>query len=191
MSMQQNYVCLHTLKNLEEIEKSVKQLGMEVIFKSSYASVDAEELSEEERIAWIDGLEQRLARNLEYTSVFSKTLEDLAHTGKKHASEIYSLLKQYRENPSKKILDSIKMLDMIADSHFKYQRDVGLTASPYSMLELIASPGIYAGTSVNVSCLIARKGENIVKYISIRDNNDPILTIMGPEASSIKEMFQD
>jgi hypothetical protein len=159
---------------------------MEVVFKTSNCYIDAGDFNKEERNAWLDGLEERLARNLEVGATFSKSLDDLAQAGRKHASRIYSLLKQYRENPSKEILYLIN----IHEDRFIYRsRDIGLMASPTSMLEFIAAPGIYAGTSVNVSCLIAREGENVVRYISIWENNDPIITIIGPHAEIIKAQF--
>ena len=185
--MQQNYVCLITSKNINDVEKTIKQLGMEVIFKTSNCYIDAGDFNEEERNAWLDGLEERLARNLEVGATFSKSLEDLAQAGRKHVSKIYSLLKQYRENPSKEIL---YLINMHEDRFIYCSRDIGLTASPTSMLEFIAAPGIYPGTSVNVSCLIARKGENVVRYISIRENNDPLITIIGPHAEIIKVQME-
>ncbi len=187
--MQQQYVYLNTTKNLEETERAVKELGMEVIFKSGYAQIDVDDLTNEERNAWIDSLETEVDRVLESVPVLSKTLEDLAQKGKKHANEICSLLKQYRENSSKELLDKIKMLNTIASSELKNAWQ--FTPTPYQMLQYITYPSFRVTSSVSVSCLIAKKGENVVRYIGILENKDPILTIMGPEASSIKEALQD
>ncbi len=187
--MQQNYVCLHTFKNINEIENTVKHLGMEIVFKSSYAQIDVDDLTNEEGNAWIDSLETEVERVLESVPVLSKTLEDLAQKGKQHANEIRSLLKQYRENSSKELLDKIKMLNRIASGELKNAWQ--FTHTPYRMLEYITYPTVHVTSSVSVSCLIAKKGENVVRYINILENKDPILTIMGPEASGIKEAIQD
>ncbi len=180
MVMQQDYVCLQTLKDLDEIEKSVKKLGMEVIFKCKRAYVNPEDLTKEEKNPWIGGIEESVNRNLENGAMFSKTLEDLAQTGRRHASEVLAILNRYKENPSKEILDSLFSMYLIASRHAK-NYDL-LHPSLTSMLELIANPGVPIPSSVSVSCLIAKKGENVVRYIGILDNKDPIVTIMGPDA---------
>ncbi len=182
--MQQQYVYLNTTKNLEEIERVIKELGMEVIFKCKHAYVDLEGLTKEEKNAWIGGIEESVNRNLESGAIFSKTLEDLAQTGRKYASEAHALLRRYRENPSKEIFDSLFSMYLIASRHAK-NYDL-LHPSLTSMLELIANPGVPIPSSVSVSCLIARRGENVVRYIGIRDNKDPIVTIMGPDAEILK-----
>jgi len=186
--MQQQYICLNTSKNIDEIEKTVKQLGMEVILKSKYASIDVHDLTNEERSAWVDSLEMELDRILESLPRFSKTLEYVAKSGKKYADEIRALLKQYSENPRKELLDKINMLNTIAFEELKDHR--GLSPEASTMMRYIAYPTIGVSSSVSVSCMIAKKGESVVRYISILHNNDPIVTIMGPDAQTLKQALE-
>jgi len=48
---------LNTSKNLAEIEKIVKDLGMHIILKVGMAYLDFKELSKEETATWVNSLD--------------------------------------------------------------------------------------------------------------------------------------
>jgi len=188
--MQKHCVSINTVKNIDEIEAIARQVGMEIVFKCRNAYVEPEDMNEEERIAWIDGLEETLSRNLELGAVFSKSLADLAQTGRRYASEMYSLIKRYRENPSKEVYYSILTLGMLHKNKFKNMQDCTLTRSVYSTIEIIACPTVVQLPPIHASCLVATMGENIMRYISFRENDDPVITIAGRDAEIIKAQME-
>ncbi len=174
---------MNTSKNLNRAEKIVKNLRMEVILKLDGVTLALEDLSKEEKAAWIDSLESHMSSALDLCQTREKAFREAVGRSKRYAEEIRELIKCYKHNPDFDILGAITKLNKK-----EYKRGTSLYEELRAAeIRLIGLPPLHVSGPTNCSLLIAKRGENVLRYVSILDSNDPVVTITGPNAKSLLE----
>ncbi len=124
-----------------------------------------------------------MSRALDLYHMREKAFRDVASRSKRYAEETRELIKCYKHNPNFDILGAITRLN---EKQYEQGRDLHqkFRAAEYG---LMGTPMLRVSGHANCSILIAKLGENVLRYVSILENNDPVVTVMGPEAKSLLE----
>lgn len=111
MQQQQQYACINTLKNLDEMETIVRGLGMEIIVKARTVILDFDQLSIEERIAWTDSVAVHMRGVVDNYTTDEKLFQEIRVRRQEYMEEIQQLIKSYKNNPEIDIVKTIKSLN--------------------------------------------------------------------------------
>ncbi len=182
--MQQKCLQFHTSKSFPQTLKILEKEKLEIIFQSTRCRIDFTELTVEEQISWIEEREKYMKRCDEllkknrgkYESYFEGIISFRAQTKEllklhKHSPSSYKTSEKYEQfiKKGKKLRESFDFMRL-----FVYLSDF--------------SDQIPLRTEVTCSCIIAKKGTNLVRYLSFE--RDPIVTIIGSKASSLKSTLE-
>ena len=178
--MQQQLVYLHTDKNLEETEEILKQQGMEIILRSNSLSLNFSDMTEEEQVGYLKTIEVDMQNAADKLELQEKQIEILARKGNsfsKELREIFNSLKNSRNT------NRIKHFQYLQEEFRKVQ---GLVSSIEDLR--YRSRDIRLNDSIRCSCLIAKMGTDVIRYLSFEE--DPVLTITGPNATNLKSTLE-
>jgi len=178
--MQQQLVYLHTEKNLYETEEILKQQGMEIILKTNSMSIYFSDMTDEEQISFLKTLEEDLEVTVEMLDIQDRHIEILARHGNSFSKDYREILKSLKFSKNE---DAIKQFQVIKKKLRKSQR---LAESFSDLRNRVRFLGLT--DSVSCSCLIAKNGTDIIRYLSFEQ--DPVLTITGPNATNLKSSLE-
>lgn len=104
---------------------------------------------------------------------------------RRYAEEVTEIIKSYKDDPSTDIVHAITTLSSKrSEEILNHYRETRL---PIRIRDILYLPTLHIQDRVYGSCLIAKKDENLLRYLSILEVKDPTITISGPDASYIKE----
>jgi len=180
-------VIFHTLKSFQRTEQILREANMEIIFKSKRAEVPLDEMSDEERESWLVFQQKRLVMN-------SSNLKQSINSGKETLAflsdsfEIIEKIQKMSQNePDYRQIEEMIQACIKKHSHlrsyFGYNRMVDLLE--YKL------PSMLNSAEITCTTIIAKKGENWLRYLRALKNEDPIVTISGSDAEQIRTLFED
>jgi len=194
--MSQQCVHLHTEKELDATKEILEKQGMEIILKSHTAYLPFDELTEEEKKSYMLEVEKDLIQQFK---INERILNEFRKRMKFYDSlkkSIFESLKLMKNSPTQ--IRTIKAYDEYSSS----LRELGYIFHNCSQsMEDLADPlgsslrssgrpstGGVSGGSIRCSLLVAKKGDNLVRYLSFK--TDPILTITGKDAKNLKSTLE-
>ena len=165
------------------MKRIVTTLGMDVILETSHMRLEHTDLSKEEKIAVLDSIEDQIryyVKNMDDAIKKAEEFKSLMMSGRKYANEFFEIIKEYKDSPNPDITNVRGVLSKKA-RQFSFERD-----DFGHFFEVMKMSDLYFALcgDIFISCLLARKGENFLRYISIR--KDPMITITGPDAEDLK-----
>ena len=182
--MQQKCVYLHTAKNLKQTEKILKNSGMEIVFKSNDISLPLKELSVTETIAWFEECNKEIRWTLKRFDDYENDLVNLKKNIETAGKNISELVKLYHNDPNG--YKTNEKYELCLKKMRKASNRYGFrTAIRFALRRTLRIT-----TPIHCSCLIAKKGNNIARYLEFHENKDPILTITGPKATNMKTLLE-
>ena len=179
--MQQKCIQFHTLKSFPQTLKIFEKEKLEIIFRSQNTHIDFADLTIEEQISWIETREKRMQRCDKFLKKHSGKFENLFESLTDLRKQTKELVKLYRSNPL-----SYKTSEKY--EQFSEERKKLVEKYDYNALYDLLSHYFHDSLSVYCSCIIAKKGNNVVRYLSFK--KDPIVTIMGSKASGLKSSLE-
>ncbi len=181
--MQQECLYFHTEKIMDETNDILQNEGMEIIFKADSIWLDYNELNEAEKSCWIISVERYLESNLNSVKESEIDVElfiEQNKSVKKSLIEIINLLKNSVDQSLSGKYDQLFKEMYVYNKKLKQFDQYGRRGLNFSRLGI--------NSQVSCSCLIAKQGNNIVRYLSFED--DPVLSITGPEANNLKSTLE-
>ena len=175
--MQQKCLQFHTSKSFPQTLKILEKEKLEIIFQSNRCQIDFTELTVEEQISWIEEREKDMNRCDEFLKMNRGKYESYFESIIGFREQTKELLKLHKHSPSS------------YETSEKYEQFIKAREKlngTWDFLKLYAflSHQIPSGTIAVCSCIIAKKGTNLVRYLSFE--SDPIVTIIGSKASDLK-----
>ena len=180
--MQQQCVYFHTGKNTEETAEILKQQGWEIIYKSYNDDIDFNTLTEEERISWLLVYEERIKEQIRFLQKHDREYGSFIISTdqiKQRFEKLSSMLKNSQLPITEKfeiIVSEMRKIDAMLEQITTW-------------LNTIFERG-YPEYQHQIQCarIIAKKGSEQIRYLEF--DNDPIITITGPNANSSKASIE-
>jgi len=175
--MQQKYLQFHTSKSFSQTLEILEKEKLEIIFQSNECRIDFTELTIEEQISWIEANEEHMKH---YDMFFKKqggNLESYFESIMDFRKQTKELVKLHRNNPSS--YKTSEKYDQFIKAWEKVKGKYDFRPVYHYSQEYL-KPNV----RVSCSCIIAKKGTNLVRYLSFE--SDPIVTIIGSKASDLK-----
>ena len=179
--MQQKCIQFHTLKSFPQTLKIFEKEKLEILFRQEGTHINFSDLTIEEQISWIETREKRMQRCDKFLKKHSGKSENLFESLTDLRKQTKELVKLYRSNPL-----SYKTSEKY--EQFSEERKKLVGKYDYNALYDLLSHHFHDSLSVYCSCIIAKKGNNVVRYLSFK--KDPIVTIMGSKASGLKSSLE-
>ena len=178
--MLQKSVSFHTSKSFPQSLEILKKARLEILFHAEGIHFDFMELTVEEQISWLQTREKFLRRSDEFLKKHSGNFENLFDSLKDLRKQTKELIKLYRSRP-------LNYQTSEKYEQFNKARQQLMKKYDYEPLYDLLSHHFRDGLSVYCSCIIAKKGNNLVRYLSFK--RDPIITIQGPESRAMKAIL--
>jgi len=182
--MKQQSVYLHTKKELGLVHNILKEEGMEIIFKSPCVDLHFWDLTSEEKASFMEILAEDLSRSLKGLESVDKDEKNLVKKLKSFKDESVEFGKLLRSNPTN--FKTNEKYESLNKMRLAYSRQVE-KGSIFSYMRMRSYDFLFPGKT-QYSVLIAKKGTEIVRYLSFRQ--DPVLTITGPKAAKLKSSLE-
>jgi len=187
--MQQQCVYFHTEKEPKETENILKKEKMQIIFKTNQVEMRLQDLTEEEKDSWQKFQLEQIKMHLEVIEIYEhqhqENFEKIKSKNKEIAEIIQSCLTSVENLKvvNKANRKRLKLTLKSVRSHRElYFTERGMMDYPSQLFE---------NNRIICSCIIAKQGENFVRYLQFLENQDPVLTITGPNADSIKSTLEE
>jgi len=182
--MEQQLVYLHTEKNLEETEQILKNQGFEIIYKSMDDEIDFYNLTEHEKISWINAFKDDLKKQIIDLQQDDKDLE-------KHVDP--------KEFISKKFVNVFNFIqnDNKFQTNEKFEiivNEMRLIDDQYNIIKnwldclIFIDHNALGYSELRCSRLIAKRGSEKISYMAFL--NDPILTLQSQNATNLKSTLE-
>jgi len=150
---------------------------MEIIVKSNTMYLNFSQLTPEEQNGWIKSVGEDLEDAVDEVTRFYNRLERFYKKTKSFPLQIREMMNELRKSENLPITDRHKhLIQKLMDFSHETQH-----LSYYSRYRI---RDIRLDDRIRCSCIIARKGNDIVRYLEFQ--KDPIVTIKGPNASNLK-----
>jgi len=193
--MSQQCVHLHTTRELDATERILKMQGMEIIVQSNHANLRFSDLTDEEKKSYMLEVEKELKEQLEFNEKTLKGFGMLMKDYSKFKKSIFASLDLIKNSNGKirttKAYEKYSSNIMsLGNSFMDCFHGMNRIAFPLDLVPIswrrTQNSSVVNGTIGTIRCslLVAKKGDNTVRYLSFK--RDPILTITGPEAKNIK-----
>ncbi len=196
--MSQQCVHLHTTRELDATERILKMQGMEIIVQSNNAKLRFSDLTDEEKKSYMLEVEKELKEHLESNE---KTLKKFGMFMKDYSmfkksifasldliknSNVIRTTKAYEKYSSNITSLAHSFMDCY-NGMYQISHPLGLVPTSWRRTQ---NSSVAIGTIGTIRCslLVAKKGDNTVRYLSFK--RDPILTITGPDAKNLKSTLQ-
>jgi len=178
--MKQQCIYLHTTKDLAETEEILKNEGMQIVFQSDDAEIKFSDMIEEEKIGWLKSMQEDLDGQISDMELNRKAYQLGINFIEKKFVDVLNLLKDDNysnvDEKCKKIVEEMSEIDQ----HYYKMGDWKCCVT--------IDHGIIRQSKIRCSCLIAKTGTDVVRYLSFL--NDPILSITGPHATNLKSSLE-
>lgn len=179
--MKQECVFFHTEKSLREAKNILKNEKMQIVFRSDNVQLKLSDLTEEEKISWGKFQDERIFRNLQRIRDWEQEWSASFKNSKSIYDETVHLMKELRKKGN--LTKMKQILKEKLGKHMRSGKISQLFSAQYFMDEI---PDILDSNEIHCSCIVAKQGDNIVRYLKFLENEDPVITITGPKASSLK-----
>jgi len=197
--MSQQCVHLHTTRELDATERILKMQGMEIIVQSNHANLRFSDLTDEEKKSYMIEVEKELKAQLEINEKTLKRFGMLMKDYSKFKKSIFASLDLIKNSNGK--IRTTKAYDKYSSNIMSLGNSFmdcfhGMTqiAFPLGLIPIswrrTQNSSVAIGTFGTIRCslLVAKKGDNTVRYLSFK--RDPILTITGPDAKNLKSTLE-
>jgi len=179
--MQQQSVYFHTTKNLSESKEILEQEEIQIILKTNSLYLKLEDLTEEEQKSWLKGIKNDLEDAADGIDIFYKQLKRFHSQKEEFPKNLRNLIEQLPDSDF-----------VLSDSHRKIIQDLAdfeYDTRHLSYFNNIRSRDISRiDQSIRCSCIIARKGDDLVRYLEFL--RDPVVTITGKNAAKLKSVLE-
>ena len=179
--MEQKLVYLHTDKNLKETEEILKKQGMEIILKTDSMRLHFSDMTEEEQLSYLKIIEKDLDNTSDRLEIQDKERKILDRTGNSFSKEFREIINSLKNSRN---IDTIKRFQQLQAEYTK----VRVLENTISQLSYRSRDQLDLNESVRCSCLIAKMGTDVIRYLAFE--SDPVLTINGPNATSLKSTLE-
>ena len=197
--MSQQCVHLHTTRELDATERILKMQGMEIIVQSNHANLRFSDLTDEEKKSYMLEVEKELKEHLESNEKTLKKFGMLMKDYSKFKKSIFASLDLIKYSNGKirttKAYEKYSSNIMsLGNSFMDCFHGMNRIAFPLDLVPIswrrTQNSSVAIGTIGTIRCslLVAKKGDNTVRYLSFK--RDPILTITGPDAKNLKSTLQ-
>jgi len=180
--MEQKLVYLHTDKNLEEAKQILEQEEMEILLKTDTMYIDFSDMTEEEQSSWIKLMKDDLEDAVDDLEIFYRKIQlfnKKNYTTPENVRKMFEALSKSNDF-------------VLSQAHRDLIREIvefGRKTRHISYVTRFGTRNIERfGEGIRCSCIIARKGTDIVRYLEFL--KDPIITINGPNATSLKSSLE-
>ena len=179
--MQQKCLQFHTSKSFPQTLKILEKEKLEIIFQSTSCDIDFTELTVEEQISLTEERENDMKRCDELLKKNRGKYESYFESMISYRDQTKELLKLHMHSPSS---------NKTSEKYVQFIKAREKLNGAYDLLSLYAylSNQIPLMTQATCSCIIAKKGTNLVRYLSFE--SDPIVTIIGSKASDLKTTLE-
>ena len=178
--MKQQCIYLHTTKDLAETETILKNEGMQIVFQSDDAEIKFSDMTEEEKISWLKSMHEDLdVQIIDMESNRTAFQLEINFIEKKFVDVVNLLKDDNYSNVDEKYKKIVKEMSEIDQHYYK-------TGDWRNCVTI--DHGIIRQSKLRCSCLIAKTGTDVVRYLSFL--NDPILTITGKNATNLKSSLE-
>ncbi len=180
--MQQQCVSLHTDKGLKEAEQIFQKEEMEILLNTNMMYMRFADMTSEEQNSWIKLMRADLENAIDDMEIFNRRIERY-NKEEQLSPEVFrkmfdSLGKSRDSFLDKAHINLIKQLIEFEDRSRKISYFANITSQD--------GEGFVGG--IRCSCIIARKGTDVVRYLSFL--KDPVVTFTGPNASKLKSTLE-
>jgi len=185
--MQQQCVYFHTEKEPKETENILKKEKMQIVFKAEQVHLQFKDLTEEEKRSWEKFQLEQINLSLEQITVHECKLEEYLEIIKVGIGDLVEFVESCKNNAGnakeekairQKLKQALKGVRFRELYHFE-------------AIMLHDIPNLFNNDRISCSCIIAKQGENFVRYLRFLANEDPVMTITGPNADSIKSTLEE
>jgi len=180
--MQQQCVSLHTNKDLKETEQIFEKEEMEILLKTNEMFIYFSDMTDEEKNSWIKLMREDLDNAVDDIEIFHRKIDRF--NKKKHTSP----------EDFRKMLDSLNKSNtfVLDEAHQNLIRELVAFEHESRHISFFANYRTRDverfGDGIRCSCIIARKGAEVVRYLSFL--KDPIVTFTGPNANKLKSTLE-
>lgn len=185
--MQQQCVYFHTEKEPKETENILKKEKMQIMFKSERVLLRVQDLTDEEKDSW-----QKF--QLEQINSFIERIEIIEHASQENSEKVKSVNKELFKfiHSCKNDVGNAKVNKTIGERLNQILKNLSHQDVYYAERNLIYEIPYHLGNNkIICSCIIAKQGENFVRYLKFNEYQDPVLTITGPNADLIKSTLEE
>jgi len=185
--MQQQCVYFHTEKEPKETENILKKEKMQIMFKSERVLLYLSDMTEEEKNSWQKFQQEEINSFIERLEIFEHASQENSEKVKSANKELFKFIHSCKNdvgnaNVNKAIRQRLNQILKNLSHEDMYYTERNLTYEiPYHL----------ENDKIICSCIIAKQGENFVRYLKFHANQDPVLTITGPNADSIKSTLEE
>jgi len=184
--MQQQCVYFHTEKEPKETEKILKKEKMQIMFKSEQVILRLQDLTDEEKDSWEK-------YQLEQINSFIERIDILEHTSQENLKKVKSANKELFKfiHSCKNDVGKINVNKAIEERLNQILKNISYEDMYMAERNLMVEIPYLFENKISCSCIIAKQGENFVRYLQFIAYQDPVLTITGPNADSIKSTLEE
>jgi len=167
---------------LKDTAEILKHEEIEIILKTSDMYINFSEMTLEEQSSWVKLVREDLEEAADDIDLFYRKIERFNKNKRTIPESVRKMLNDIRKSESfllgethKKLIKELVDFEH-ATRHLSYYNN-------YRTRDITRF-----GDGIRCSCIIARKGDNIVRYLEFL--KDPIVTINGPNASNLKSTLE-
>ena len=184
--MQQQTIYLHTEKNIEQTEKILKSDGFEIVLKSDSVQLTISDLTKEELDCWKEFFGKKLNEFLKICDKQDDYIEKFRETRKQVNEKIKKFVDSFNENPQS--FETSTIYEQIDKKLYQISRTTLYAGDFNDMTSLHYDVPEFR--LISCSCIVAKKGSNVIRYLGFKAFPDPIITFSGPEAKKLKSSLE-
>jgi len=180
--MEQKLEYFHTNKDLKQTKEILTKEGIEIILSSNTMYINISEMTEEEQNVWIKLMREDLEDAVEDVEIFYRKLHRFFKNKNTFPTNFRKMLAELdKSNNSLPSEKHRSLIDQLNDFEHSARR--------ISYYENFRAHDVRRfGGSIRCSCIIAKKGNDIIRYLEFL--KDPVVTIKGPNASHLKSTLE-
>ena len=185
--MQQQCVYFHTEKEPKETENILKKEKMQIIFKTNQVEMRLQDLTEEEKNGWQKFEVERIIDTIKSLEEYDRKRQEHFEKLKSAKNEMIKFIQSCKNDVAKAKVNKAIREKLMESLEHAGSREMYITES----ILMDDIPTFSRNNRIICSCIIAKQGENFVRYLQFLENQDPVLTITGPNADSIKSTLEE
>jgi len=185
--VQQQCVYFHTEKEPKETEIILKKEKMQILFKTERVLLRVQDLTDEEKDSWQKFQLEQINSFIKNIEIFEDKTQESFEKVKSANKKLFKFVDSCKNDVGN--LNINKAIGMRFNQILKNISYEGLDRAERHLLYDV--PYNLENNKIICSCIIAKQGENFVRYLKFIENQDPVLTITGPNADSIKSTLEE
>ena len=180
--MEQQCVYFHTEKQFSIANTILETDGVEILFSAESIEIPLRNLSAGEKDAWYDYVVDEMVKSLPVLEHTIKSLEFQISSLQEQKNDLSEILRAaYKDINNKNALKTL-LASMRKSTKTNLARESS-SELVFGMMDLLSD-------TVECSCIIGQKNGNVVRFIEFVRNDDPIVTISGPNALELKSRLE-